>query len=363
MSDGYGRKEVANGNATKRDVLRSIASFGLGSVAVTGIAAADDKENSQENHIHEVSNERKEHFINEITKSKQYGSVEKMIVEGDFIPQFEEGVVYEVDEKHERFDDSGLVAHIPTDNKQDDSLSVDISGYSVSGDASELELWVRASNEDRPLGTLYTSDEILREEEKGYIARFPGSSDYPSDSPQPQINIPGWSDIREAAESVIDSGKEIISNTADTFTETADYLTDEASDWAEEAYEQSEPIIENVDLDPTPERKPPEDLKDEMNNIDAEYSFTVDLQRACAYGGALTIGGGIGITLTGVGAGAGTLAIVGGGVVATVASCTVTELVNAFKEDTSCTFRYAYVFEETNTRGDTEYWYIAVPCE
>lgn len=363
MSNRYSRKEMSNGNATKRDVLRSIASFGLGSVALTGLAVADDTEDSQEDHVHEVTQETEENFIDDISNSDQYNSVEEMITDGDFIPQFEEGVVYEVDEKHERFKEGGLVAHIPTDNKQDDSLSVEIAGYSPSSDASNLELWVKASNEDRPLGTLYTSNETLQEENKGYVARFPESSDYPSDTIQPQISIPGWSDIREAAQSVVDSGKEILSNTADTFNDTADYLTDEASDWAEEAYEQAEPIIENVDLDPTPEKEPPEDLVDEMEEIDAEHDFTVDLQRACAYGGTLTIGAGIGITLTGVGAGAGTLAVVGGGVVATVASCTVTELVNAFKDDTSCSFRYAYVFEETDVYGDTENWYVVVPCE
>lgn len=349
-------------NATKRDVLRSVASFGLGSVAVTGLATAD-KQESQEDLIHEASKGRRNSFINIISNSDQYNAVEEMITSGDFTPLFEEGVVYEVEEKHQRFDDNGLFAYIPTDNEQDDSLSVEITAYSANGNASELELWVKASERDRPLGVFYTSNETLVEEENGYVARFPGSSNYSSGPVQTNIDIPGWSDIRDAAESVIDSGQEILSGAADTFTNTANYLSDEASHWAEEAYEQAEPVIDNIDLNPVPNEEPPEDLVDEMNEIGAEHHYTVDLQRTCAYGAGLTIGAGIGITLTGAGAGAGTLAVVGGGVVATVAACTVTELVNTFKSDTSCSFRYAYVFEETNVWGDTENWYIAVPCE
>lgn len=363
MSDGYSSNGMSNNGKTKRDVLRSIAGFGLGSIAVTGVAAANNEKQSQEDSIHTAPEKTENKFIKKVKNSEQYNAVESMVTDGDFIPQFSQGEVYEIEKGHERFDTGGLLAFIPTLNTLDDSLSVDISGYSPSGNSSELEIWVKVSNENRPLGVLYTSNKTLQEESKGYVERFPASSDYPSDGLQPQINIPGWDDIREAAKSVIDSGKEILSDTADTFTETADYLTDEASDWAEEAYEQTEPLVENVDLDPTPEKEPPQDLVDKMNDIGADHEFTVDLQRSCAYAGSLTISGSISITLTGVGAGAGTLAVLGAGGLATIASCGVTEVINTFKSDTSCSFRFAYVFEETDGFGDTENWYIVVPCE
>lgn len=38
-------------------------------------------------------------------------------------------------------------------------------------------------------------------------------------------------------------------------------------------------------------------------------------------------------------------------------------LVNTCKADSSCSFRYAYVFEEKDIYRDTEHWYSTTACE
>jgi len=339
---------------TKRDVLRVAAGLGVGTL---GIAATSDNvvAGDPEDSVEKASDNDKEHVIETIKKSDQYDAVEDMVIDGDFKPQFEDSSVYELDKE-------GYIGIIPTENQQNDSLNVEIESHIPKDDNDGgIKIQVKVNDEDRLLGMLYANESTVEDEEDGYKEKFPESPESDELSPH---SLPGWSDIREAADSVVDSGQEVISGTADTFTDTADYLQDELSDGVDEAYEQSEALFDSVELDPTPDEDPPEDLVDEMDEIGAEHVETIDMNRACFYVGlTITLGAAKKITLTGIGAGAGTLVVVAAGSAITLGACQIFDLVETFGADIDCSFDYAYVFEEKGAFGNTENWYIAVPCE
>ncbi|WP_434522718.1 hypothetical protein [Halorubrum sp. AS12] len=285
-----------------------------------------------------------------------------MITDGDFSPQFGEAEVFELVTTHDSVDRDGFVARVPTENKADDDISVRIGAYAPSVDTGGLEVRVTASKNGRDLAALYVDAETIESEPNGYRSYAPSEKD--GGELSPQGILPGWDDIRDAAQSVIDSGQEIIDGAAETFTETADFLEDELNDTVDEAYEQTEPLFDAVEFTPTPDKEPPQDLVDSANELGATYVETIDLDRACyTIGLTLTLGNAVSVTMTGVGAGGGTLVALGGGIAATIGGCTLLDFINTFKADSSCSFRYAYVFEEKDITGDTENWLIAMPCE
>ena len=349
---------------SKRSFLQSIAGIGLGTFAIFGsskVATADGSD-SLGQYASEADKESKKVFVEAVRNSKQYGVVKNLIVDGDFIPQFDDTVAYRLEKESEIANEAGLVARIPTKNKKGDPAEVEIFAFAPNNDVGQLELKVRASYGERPIGMLYTDNEILKEQTKGYVELFPSSSG-DSTGVQPFVFGFGWDDLRGAIDTVISEGQEIIDGAADTFNNTADYLENEASGWADKAYEYSDPLLEGIT--PTPGRDPPQELVDQMNQYGANHVETVDVQRSCIYVGlTLTVGAGITVTMTGVGAGAGTLAVVGGGVVATIAGCEILDMINTFGRDLEdCQYRYVYIFEQKDWKGDTENWYLAFPCE
>jgi len=370
MPSKNGQTVGAKGVTTKREILKTIGALGIGTAAtVTGSTAAAAEDTDGES-VKKTDEQAEEQFLQGLRNSKEYGAVEAMITDGDFIPQFGKGDVYELVTAHERVNREGFVARVPTENTLDDGITVTIGAYASSIGAEELEIRVTATKDGRELATLYADAETIKSEQSGYRnftpANNPSSviSATTTHSGVTQQAIPGWSDIRDAAESVIDEGQEILNGTADTFTQTADYLGDELDGAVDEAYEQAEPLFDSVELTPIPDKEPPANLVDKANELGAEHVETIDLQRECyAVGVTLTVSGAVGISMTGVGAGTGTLAILGGGALATIAGCEVLDLINTFKSDASCTFRYAYIFEETDIYGDTENWLITVACE
>jgi hypothetical protein len=353
-----------NGVATKREILRAIGGLGLGTAVATTGSTAVAAEETDGKLVEEIDEKTEQQFLRQLRDSDEYNAVKGMITEGEFVPQFGKGDVYELVTEHERVDREGFVARVPTNNILNDGISVTIGAYAPSIDANSPEIRVTATKDGRELGTLYVDSETLKSEEEGYRDFFPATKPGAGGDLSTQGILPGWDDIREAAESVINSGQEIINGAADTFTETADYLQNELGDAVDEAYEQTEPLLDSVDLSPTPDKEPPAEVVDEMDKVGAEHVETIDLSRSCYYVGiTLSIGAGVGVTMTGIGAGAGTLAIVGGGVLVTIAGCELLDLINTFKADSSCVFRYAYVFEEKDIYGNTENWYITAACE
>ncbi|ADQ68523.1 hypothetical protein C499_14025 [Halogeometricum borinquense DSM 11551] len=206
-----------------------------------------------------------------------------MITNGDFVPQFGKGDVYELVTAHDSVDQEGFVARVPTKNTLDDGITVTVGAYASSIGGEDLQVRVTATKGGRELATLYADAKTLENEENGYRNFIPSNAQggVISDSSVSKQDIPGWSDIRDAAESVIENGQEILSGTADKFTETADYLGDELDGAVDEAYEQTEPLFDSVELTPTPDEEPPVDLVDKANELGAEYVETVDLKRSC----------------------------------------------------------------------------------
>lgn len=352
----YRQKEGLN--QSKRQFLRSISTVGLGSITMAGMGAATSQ-SERSPHIEKASDETRNQFIRVVRNSQQYAAVERLITEGDFRPQFHKATVYEVGQRAEGADTAGLLATIATENLQNDPAEVELYAFSPQRDPDKLELKVKASYGDRPVGILYTDNEIVKEA-PGYVENFQASASTMPDMSEVRPYL-GIGDIRDAIDGVVDKGTDILEEGADKFTNTLDYLQEEGSDWVDEAYEYKEPLIDT--LSPTRSREPPEEIQEEMERQGAEYRTTIDLGRSCYYVGlTLTVGAGITVTMTGVGAGAGTLAVVGAGALTTLAGCEAIDLYNTFIRDT-CNVRYLYVYEETDVWGNTENWYIWFPCE
>jgi hypothetical protein len=375
MSEQNVSMAARTGPRTKRSFLHSLAGVSLGSFALAGSSLADD----------DLGQDEKNEFVEKVRNSEQYGTVKDAVVDGGFLPQFQDTTVRHVEDSEAESSDSGTVAVIPTNNTQDDPAEVTLVAFEPDDDPEELELKVKTSYDGRPLGTLYTDSEVVQTPPR-VTNTFPTTgSNYPTGPglfsthstevqpmdcwveefcpKPPDVTLPGFDDLRDAIDTIVEEGNSIIDGTAERFHDTAEYLRNEGADWAEEAYEYKEPIVEGVT--PTPSRDPPEELVERMNDHNAEHVETIDLDRSCyLIGLSLSIRASVGVTLTGVGAGAGSLLVLGGGAVATIAACELKDLTRTFGSDLEdCKHRYVYVFEQKDRYGDTENWFLVFPCE
>lgn len=379
MADQRTVMDTLNRHQTKRGFLKSLGGLTLGSIALTQSALAERNE---------VDDDDRKEFINSIRNSDQYAAIEDYLVDAGFLPKWKEAAVYDVTEDEGISDESGRLAVIETESMiDDDPIDVTLTAFETDND---LQLKAAASYDGMTMGQVYTNADIV--EESGFTHTFPDTkSDTPKFSPMmepddlPRTNtfpsfpsipswitdpLPGFSDIRDAVESMVSRGRDLISEGADQFHNFADWVQDEAAPYVDEAWEFGEKIWDFGDtvLNPELTQDPPEDLEDAMASEGFEHVATLNMRNSCFLIGGLTVTAGAAISITGIGAPAGGVLMAIGGAI--TSACLFYQMVRTYLDDKgTCDPQYVYFFKNedfSETVGGESFdsmISVQVPCE
>lgn len=307
--------------SSKRKFLQSAASVGLGSVAFAQGSLARDTTHD---------------FVRTVKSSQQYQKISEVLTNAGFQPQFDQAVVFQLDQSETTTGVSGRGMIVPTRNHGTRNASVELKAFQ-SSNTDGLKVSAVVKKHGLYAGHVYTDSRVVKTK-AGYTT---------SHSPSGQGPMPFGDWIPDnPIDKIIDKGTDIVNGATDAWEETAEFVKnndkiESAYSLGEDAYDISADLFSPVEND-----RPPEGLNQWMEKRNFYWVKTLDMTKTCWYidiAASLTASG---FTVTTFGVGAVTFTVPA----AITAACGVITAVDVFLSDTDrmCNPTNLYIFAPEN---------------